>query len=191
MTTCKYIFDFLLHYFCLRLTFRFYTCSIVTERVTSVNLEHFFQPHLFLTSFQQTCSRLLHCPMNEIRLLAQVITKNPKTMSNDFYFDIHGLFIQGATVYEDSSGDLILREVDVETPVVMPVPPIRMSFIRTNAFIIPNSNSANGLLLSSSVPLYLSMDRHEILCDVQVQHDKPKDPEWPLLSGVAFLVNTS
>jgi hypothetical protein len=43
--------------------------------------------------------------MDELVLSSQVLSANPKALENELYIDISGLFIQGATLKEKSTGE--------------------------------------------------------------------------------------
>ena len=159
--------------------------SFDTKRIASMNLNIFSDRIHSLAPFQQVSCRFLCCPMDELVLSSQVLSANPKALENELYIDISGLFIQGATLKEKSTGDLILSEVDIKSPEISPAPPIRMAYVKEKSRIHPGVNSL--AYASSTVPLYSSVHRCEKICDVQVQHTKTQRLEWPLLSGVASL----
>ena len=126
--------------------------------------------------------------MDELVLSSWVTTANPKAVDNELYVDICGLFIQGATLKETSSGDLILNEVDSKSPEISRVPPIRMAYVKDKSRV-PSANSLEHT--KSEVPLYFTIHRCEKICYVQVQHTKLRCLESPSLCGVAFLGSSS
>ena len=155
-----------------------------------MSFEQFFHPHLFLNYFQQLSARFLACPMDDLVLLSQAISTCPKSVDNELYIDISGLFIQGAILKETSTGDLILGKANIESPEIAPVPPIRMTYVKAKSSISPGSGMNSLAYTSGTVPLYSSVKRCNKICNVQVRHNNTQNPEWPLLFGVAFLGST-
>ena len=79
--------------------------SFDTKRIASMNLNIFSDRIHSLAPFQQVSCRFLCCPMDELVLSSQVLSANPKALENELYIDISGLFIQGATLKEKSTGE--------------------------------------------------------------------------------------
>ncbi|KAJ3022561.1 Cytoplasmic dynein 2 heavy chain 1 [Thoreauomyces humboldtii] len=136
----------------------------------SIKMAGFFNPVTFLNALRQHTSRILHIPIDDLRLAT---TWGEGPASNLTTVTIDGLLLQGCTFNGKR-----LSESQAEDPTFVQAPLCKVTWVAKNA-----PQSLKGAL---EVPMYTGSRREKLVCNVSMPVDGDADA-W-ILAGVALFL---
>lgn len=143
---------------------------------SNLNLSDLFHPETFFNALRQKSGRALKCPIDDLKLVS---TFEKKALGGKIAVHLEGMYLQGAAF----DGGKIVDQSSEHLQELLPLPVCTIAWVR--------KSDADPYMEGStvSVPVYFSILRDNLLCELQVPNSGSADDR--IISGVAMFLDGS